>query len=388
MPTPTVCSQPTATIASQSDANALSSCRTVSGSILVTNAGAGSITIDGPETINGDLVCENAGQLTTLGSSSIGNIAGKFNLNNLTLLSTLSFTELTSVGSISFVALPALSSLTFPSTVSQAKTLEISNTFLSSLDGINLQTAASVDINNNNRLKTFSTQIVNITSLLNVDSNGQQLDVQFPNLEKAANLTLRKVQSVTFPSLNTVTGSLAIVESFLTSISAPNLTTVGITDVGSGGLAIDQNNALTNISIPILKKVGGAVQIANNTALRNISFPALADVGGAIDFSGNFSTPQLPALNNVAGGFNMQSQQDIDCSGFQKEHDQNIIQGKYTCSTTSNPHSGLSGSSGTGTATGSSSTATGSKGAAVSYGVSAQAVVGLSVVGGFLQMLL
>jgi len=392
--TNTVCSQPTATVTSQADADTLAGCQTVKGSVLISNASAGGINLDGPESITGDLICENAGQLTTFTSSSLGSISGTFNLNNLTLLSTLSFTDLTSVGDINFVALPALSQLTFPSTVKKANSLVISNTFLSTLDGINLMSAASIDINNNNRLQTFSTQIVNITSLLNIDSNGQQLSVEFPNLERAANMTLRKILSVTLPSLNTVTGSLSVVGSFATSILAPNLTSVGITDIGSGGLAIDNNTALTNLSMPLLGKVGGAVQIANNTDLFNITFPVLSSVGGAIDFSGNFSTPVLPDLKNVAGGFNMQSQSSIDCDGFKQEQANGIIQGKYTCLTAPTVHSGVSGtassggSSSTGTSSGSASSSTHSKGAAVSYNVNAQAVVGLSVVGGFLQMLL
>lgn len=390
--TNTVCSQPTATVSSQADADALQGCRTVSGSILVSNKAGGGINLDGPETINGDLICKDAGALTTFTSSSIGSITGSFNLNNLTVLSTLSFTDLKSVGSINWVALPALSQLTFPSTISQAKNVLISNTFLSTLDGINIDTAEVVDINNNNRLRTFSTQIVNVTSNLNIDSNGQQLDVQLPNLETAANMTIRKVASISMPSLKTVSGSLGIVETTADTIFAPNLTSVGVTTTGNGGLAIDANTELNNLTIPILSKVGGAVQIANNTKLFHIGFPALQTVGGAIDFSGNFTDPTLPKLTNVAGGFNMQSKSNIDCSTFQKERDSGVIQGKYTCKTTQNVQSGVNGGSSSGsssgTSTGSASSPTHSKGAATSYGVNAQAVVGLSVVGGLLQMML
>ncbi|RFU27923.1 hypothetical protein B7463_g8424, partial [Scytalidium lignicola] len=390
--TNTVCAQPTATVASQADADTLQGCRTITGSVLIANTSAGAINLDGPESISGDLICHDAGALTTFTSSSIGSISGTFDLNNLTVLSTLSFTDLTSVGSINWVALPALSQLTFPSTVSKASSLIISNTFLGTLDGINLDTAATVDINNNNRLRTFSTQIVNVTTLLNIDSNGQQLDVEFPNLERVANMTLRRIASLSMPSLNQVSGSLGIVESSITSLFAPNLTSVGVTAIGSGGLAIDTNTALTNVTMPLLSKVGGAVQVANNTGLFKIDFPALSNVGGAIDFSGNFTTPTLPKLSNVAGGFNMQSQSLIDCTGFQKEHDSGVIQGKYTCLTSATVHSGVgsgsSSGSSTGTATGSASSATGTKGAAASYGVNSGAVVGLSIAGGLLQMLL
>ncbi len=85
----------------------------------------------------------------------------------------------------------------------------------------------------------------------------------------------------------------------------------------------------------------------------------------------------------MKGGFNVQSEQTIDCSHFQSEASASgVIQGKFTCKgdlTTVN-------SIGTGTSTGGSSSAT-SKGAAPSFGVS-EAAAGLSVIGGLLQMLL
>lgn len=81
----------------------------------------------------------------------------------------------------------------------------------------------------------------------------------------------------------------------------------------------------------------------------------------------------------------MQSTTSIDCSGFKSEHDSGNIQGTYTCKTTANAQSGTT--SGTSTGSSSSASASSSKGAAVSYGVN-EAVMGASVIGGFLSMLL
>lgn len=377
-----VCSQATATINSAADATALADCSTISGAVLIGTAASGTIDISGPQQITGDLIVENAGALTTLSSSSIGTIGGQFLLNNLTILSTLQFTDLVSVGSISWTALPALPQLTFTAVVKKAASVLITNTFLSTLDGINLDTVATLDINNNNRLKTFSTQVANITQLLNVASNGMDLDVSFPNLIWAANMTLRNVSSVSLPSLATVNGSLGFYGNYLDSISAPNLTAVT-----SGSLAMVANSDLANISMPLLKTVGGGVQIANNSALDGISFPLLATVGGAIDFSGNFTTPDLPALTDVKGGFNMQSTTTIDCSGFQKEKNSGVIQGTYVCKTTADATSSTSGSS-TGSSSSSSSSSTSSSAAGLQVSANGQAVLGLSVVGGLFGLLL
>lgn len=375
------CSFSTTTINSQADATALANCATVTGTVVVSSSASGTVSIDGPQQIKGDLVCENAGQLTNFGSTTLNSISGEFLLNNLTLLSTLSMTDLTSVGSINWVALQALSQLTFPSTVTKAASIVISNTFLSTLDGINVDSVSTLQIDNNPRLEVFSTQISNVTSNIDINANGQQLNVQFPNLLWAANMTLRNVSSVSIPSLAVVNGSLGFYGNYFTSISAPNLTTVGSFATGAGGLAISDNAMLTNFSMPQLTSIGGADQINDNPALRSIAFPALKTVGGAIQFQGNFTTPTMPSLVNVKGGFNITSAQTIDCSAFQSEKG-NVIQGTFTCKT-------LASASGSGSSTGSSSssTSTSTKGAAASYGIS-EAAAGLSVIGGLLQMLL
>jgi hypothetical protein len=379
--TNSACSSSTATINSQADATALADCTTISGSILISSSASGEIDLNGPEQIKGDLIAENAGALTTLASTSINSIGGAFTLTNLTVLSSLSFSTLTDVGSISWSALPALPQLNFPESIGMATSVLITNTFLSTLDGINLQTVDTLDINNNNRLKTFSTQVGNITTSLTIDSNGKDLEVSFPNLIWAANMTFRNISSLSIPSLAVVNGTFGLYENYMSVISAPNLTSVGSVKNGVGGLAFVANPNIQNITLPQVATVGGAFQIANNSALSTISFPLLSEVGGAIDFSGNFSTPDLPSLEDVKGGFNVQSTNDIDCSSFQSEHSSGAIQGTFTCKTTADAKSG------TGSSSSSSSSSTTSKGAAVSYGVN-DAVLGLSVVGGFLRMML
>jgi len=282
-----------------------------------------------------------------------------------------------------------LSTLTFPAIITKSSSVLITNTFLSTLDGINLATAKVLDINNNNRLRKFDTQIVNVTGSLTIDSNGQNLDVTFPNLQMVGNATFRNASGVTLPSLASVSGAIGFYGCNFESLSAPNLTTIGGTANGAqgGGVAFVANSQLANISLPLLKNVAGAVQIANNSALTAIDLPSLSSVGGAIDFSGNFSTPQLPALTLVSGGFNVQSTAQIDCSTFDKQSAQKsnaqVILGKYTCITTADAKSGV----GSATTTGSSGASTTSKAAAVSYGVNS-ALAGISVVGGILRMLL
>ncbi|RAL59364.1 hypothetical protein DID88_006854 [Monilinia fructigena] len=313
--TNSICSQATATINSAADATALADCTTIKGDVLVSTTAPGIINLDGPEEINGDLMIENNGAITSFSSSSLTTITGTFGLSNLTLLSTLQFAVLDKVGTINWAALPLSHLLPSPTPPS-------------------------------------AHQVGNVTTLLNIDSNGKNLDVSFPNLIWAANMTFRNVSSVSIPSLAVVNGSSDSYENYFTSLNAK----------------LDIKLLVVLSKLPTTLLFGG------------ISFPKLTQVGGAIDFSGNFTTPELPKLNDVKGGFNMQSTTSIDCSGFKSEHDSGNIQGTYTCKTTANAQSGTSSSS----SSSSSSSATASKGAAVSYGVN-EAVMGVSVVGSFLE---
>jgi len=160
----------------------------------------------------------------------------------------------------------------------------ITDTQLNSLDGINLQTVQSMDINNNPYLTLISTQVANVTQALTIDANAQDLKVEFPNLIFAYNMTLRNISSISIPSLASVNTTLGFYGDYMTSVMAPNLTTVG------GDLALIANAELTNISFPALTTVGGGVTIANNSALMTIDGFSSLKTTGAINMSGNFST--------------------------------------------------------------------------------------------------
>jgi hypothetical protein len=221
--------------------------------------------------------------MTGLSGAELNSIGGSFTLTGLTILSTLSFPSLTSVDSIDWTDLPGLQQLTFTQGVSTANNVVISDTQLNSLDGINLQTVENMDINNNPYLTLISTQIANVTQSLTIDANAQNLKVEFPNLIFAYNMTLRNISSISIPSLASVNTTIGFYGDYLTSVIAPNLTSVG------GDLAFVANAELTNISLPALTTVGGGVTIANNSALMTIDGFSSLKTTGAINMSGNFS---------------------------------------------------------------------------------------------------
>lgn len=236
--------------------------------------------------MKGDFIAEHAGFLTGLSSSTLNSITGAFQLTNLTGLSSLAFTSLNSVGSISWTALTALDTLTFGTPgVSAAKSIVISDTFLSSLDGIDVTSLEDLDINNNHRLTKWDSPLSNLSNTMNFLANGNGFEVSFNKLTWIANMTINNVTSFDIPALQIVNGSASFGSNQFTSFSAPNLTSTK-----SGNLNFVGNNLLTNVTFPQLTSLGGALLIANNTALGIVNgFPKLKTVGGAVKLRGNFS---------------------------------------------------------------------------------------------------
>ena len=191
---------------------------------------------------------------------------------------------MTDVGSIQWEALPALQGLSFTTGVQSANELNIQNTQLNSLDGINLQVVDTVYIANNPYLQDIEMQLGNITNALTLESNGKNVSAIFPNLIWANNMTFRNASRVSIPSLESVNGSLGFYSNDFSSLTAANLTSVG------GSLSFVSNTDLSNVSMPLLKTISGGFQLANNTELDMVDgFPVLATVGGALDFYGNFT---------------------------------------------------------------------------------------------------
>merc|ERR1711939_233213 len=282
--------------------------------------------------ITGDLTATGAQNVSSMGADSLESIGGTFGLDNLQTLNTLNF----------------------PQNIRSARSLNIQNTFLSTLNGINLQEVDTIYIANNNLLQDISFQVSNLTGTINIESNGDQLQLAFPNLITASNITFRDIPSISVPSLTNTSGSLGFYESSFETLNLPNLTEVG------GTLAINTNSRLNNITAPVLERVTGGVQVQNNTVLEEITFPALTTVTGATDMYGNFTSVSLPALKDNRGAFNLQSTADISssCNVFDDMHGpSDVIKGKYQCrGSLTNPGnasttaSGGSGSSSSGAA--------------------------------------
>ncbi|CAK7222688.1 cell wall protein Ecm33 [Sporothrix curviconia] len=385
------CKQTTFTINSQADITDLLSCTTLTGDVVIGNQTDTTLDFTGIDVIDGDLSLLNNNLVSTLKSSSTTKITGAFHLQNLTTLSTLAFTELTSVGSINWVSLTAIDVLTFTAGIKTASSIVVSDTFLSNLDGLDVVSAETININNNRRLVSYTSSLGNLTDLLNINANGLNLEVSFPELTWIANMTISNVSSFSVPALQIVNGSMRFDSNFFTSFNAPNLTSTS-----SGDISFVSNAELTNITMPLLTSIGGGFLIANNTAQDKVNgFGKLKTVGGAINMRGNFTDIELPSLNDVKGAFDIVSTGDISasCATFKKlapssQGGNGDIQGKYTCESNNAEANSDTNPTSTATSSSSSSTSTSSNdNAAAGISVNFMAVLGLAGVAAIAQML-
>jgi hypothetical protein len=283
---PAACSTTaTATIQNQGDATALASCSTFSGSIAVATGTTDDISLDGIKTLKGNLVVKDNSQMKRLSASQLETLDGEMELDGATQLFTVDFPKLKTIDSIKWNALPNLLNLGFTAEVEKADKIDIQNTALRSLKGINIEQVDKIFIANNGFINEIEMQLGNVSDSLTFADNNEDVKVNLPNLIWATNMTFRFCGSVSMPSLETLNGSLGLYNNGFESFSAPNLTSIG------QALALVANEKLSNLTFPMLQKINGNLQIANNTKLDKVDgFPALERIGASFDISGNMST--------------------------------------------------------------------------------------------------
>lgn len=271
----------TTTIEDQAGATALASCTVFSGSIALATGAAGTISLDGVQEILGSLVADSAGQLTALSSDSLRIIDGNFTMNNLTILSTVGFPVLTTVNTISFLALPAVEEFTFTKGLSSVSNVIISNTFLATLDGINLVNADSVDINNNNHLVTVTLPLETAKESISIEANDPYPVISLPDLTSAGTITLRNISSISLPTLSFLSGGLYLIDTTVSDFAVDSLSVV------TQELIMLDNTNLSETSFQGLLSAG-SISVANNTKLSSLSFEKLSQAVN-ISIGGNLT---------------------------------------------------------------------------------------------------
>lgn len=295
--------------------------------------------------------------MSSFSAGSLTTVTEQLSLTSLTILSDLSLPQLTTVGTVYFVTLPALNEISLNTGVSKINSLYISDTSLETLNGFDVTSLDTFNVNNNKNLNSIDSQLRNVKVALEVSYNSDDVEVSFDDLEWANNITFRDISSISLSKLETVNASLGFINTSLESIEIANLGSVG------GSLTFVSNDELEEIDLSNLTSIGGGFDISNNTNLKDIDgFDSLETVGGAVIFVGNFTNASLPSLKRVSGGMEIESSDDFDCDSFNKQ--KSAVEGdSYQCKAASSSTSvALSSTSGSGSSSTSGSGSSSSSG--------------------------
>jgi hypothetical protein len=364
-------------------------CTVIDADVTVDDSVVGALSLETVEKITGDFIVNNATQLVSISSTSLKEIGGVFELNGLTLLSSLEMQALRTLTDIRFIKLNQLNSLTFGANgVTHANSIQITDTRLSDLSGLNIATVEDLQIDNNHQLKMFNSDLVNITGTLIISSNGDSgssdnMAINMTHLESANELQISNVKSFDAPALSVIEKSLKFdTNPSLTSFKAPNLTKIG------ESLTFINNVKLKTIDFAELTQIDGDLTIQNNTIFKELDgFPELKSVFGGILLAGSFDKVELPKLNHVTGAATATSTTDISdfCDFFDKAKSDGDIDGEEKC--TSNNKKALSGGDGGDSGSGGddSSSSDDDDGAAGMVSVNV-AMLGLAAMAGIAQL--
>lgn len=267
----TACStNATVTITNSAQATTLATCTTFSGSIAVGESFRGDLALDGIELITGSLYADNILGLTSFSAESLHK-AGAIQING-SRLTGLSLPALQSATDGIEVAATSLQSLNLPSLVNQT---------------------TSVSIQGNNGLTDVNIPKLAIANEISVQGNGHgDLSLNLSSLRWITHLRISQCSSVDVSSLDSAGDAVFAFNTF-PALSFPALTSV------LGGLIIDTNANLTEISAPVLTKIElpgdaspwqNALAVSGNDALTGtIEFPAAVEITHNADIYGTFS---------------------------------------------------------------------------------------------------
>ena len=297
----------------------------------------------GVQNIYGDLNIDNAIKAVSINAPDLELVAGQFEITNATILATLNLAKLTTVGTLQFTTLPALGQIGLTSGLTSAESVIISDTSITSLEGINVFELKVFNINNNGEIDVINSGLQKVTTGLTITDNNPSVNVTLDQLESTKDLSLAKIGSLSATNLTSVNGSLSVIDTSVESLDFKELTSIG------NSLTVDTNDALDSIDFPKLTSVGGALEIGQNDDLEDFGgFPELETIGGTVNLTGSFNNGSFPSLKRVAGGFIIDSKDgELTCSSFDKLNSNGVVRGnQYACSGADGASSSSSSKSG------------------------------------------
>ncbi|CAG8618042.1 2271_t:CDS:2, partial [Ambispora gerdemannii] len=286
-----------------------------------------SLTIPYIQNLRGNIEIQSNPVLTNISCPYLKN-ATNIVVNNNHDLQSVQFPSLIAASSFNLNNSPLLGSLFFPARLTHVNNIEVTNTGIRNLDGVDEIAIKSLTLENNANLRQANFPALRKVNAVNVSGNRAKTFLFLAqNLVEIGQATIRNTASMDFAHLTKVSSNMKLEHNNFESLSIPNLETIG------GTLNIASNNQLRSISLPKLNELGSLVITENPHITKIDGFQNLERVHKIIDITGNYSIVSFPLLKNVDGGFNSQSRSaDFDCNSLNALREGNIVdEKKFYC---------------------------------------------------------
>ncbi|CAO3649020.1 unnamed protein product [Cunninghamella blakesleeana] len=317
-------------VRNQDDINRLAACRTFSGTLSINSTiQGGNVQMNYIEKVKGDILIYNVNDLRTIELSALRSVTGTLKIDNNPQLSNIILSKLTEVNTTIFNGLPSIQSLQFPSVLQEIRRIDVTDTSLSTLDGINATSIDEINIAGNKKLNDIRlSHVQSIGKSFYVSKNGDKLSLNLGSLQEIQSGTFESLQDIQLNGLQTVNGGLYFYNNQMRSIDLSNVTQ------WPGALSIENNANLETVRVTKLEQLGGAITIKNNNRLVFADvFPELSQVGGSMELTGTFNDINLPNLHDVEGGFIAKSSnRNFSCDKINDFQHRQIVKGhSFSC---------------------------------------------------------
>ncbi|CDS05179.1 hypothetical protein LRAMOSA07708 [Lichtheimia ramosa] len=286
----------------QGDLDAIKGCKTYKGTITMEKPPVDQLTLEGVESIQGNLILRGSDTLTSFRAPQLKSVKGELSISQHTRLERLDLGALTEVQSLTLSVLPVLEKIDFTAGLSQVDDLRIEDTRASNIGGLKLDKLHSFALTENTLMKKFELSAKEITGRLYVVGNNNEMEFDASQLASVQDATFRNLAKINLSGLSHVQSDISFHQNGFSDLHIDNVEDIG------GTLAIANNDHLTETSFKKLSLINGALSIGNNTQLQSISgFPSLNAIHGTVDLAGSFDKYEFPQLQDVRGGMRIQT---------------------------------------------------------------------------------
>ncbi|ORX42893.1 hypothetical protein DM01DRAFT_1296262 [Hesseltinella vesiculosa] len=283
-------------IKTQEDFDQLKTCRIYTGNIVVDRTGIVEMSLRGVELLEGNLVIHSNEALQKVDLPNMQAINGQLRMSNNKILRSVLMPSLSILRQFEISVHPNLKELSFPAGLHQIEQFSVTDTTLTSIEGMSMPRIKTLTITNNKYLKQFSAPNLNrIMSSVTISANSPSLVVGFDKLQELDVGTFRNLAGVSLKGLTMVSGDISFVSNGFDKLSLPAMKRV------VGTLTLSDNKKLKQLSVPELAFLGGALSVVSNLELTSIdAFPKLEEIDGSLDVAGAFHELRFPVLADAS----------------------------------------------------------------------------------------